>query len=279
MKFFGALSIWATCATTVSAFGQLGHYVIGETTYTLLPDTVKSTISTCKYIDQFNGSMGKASIWADTIKRNPRFRWTSPLHYYDVDNDPPLYCANLTLPENKKDLNLINGVRRSLVNITLSPLQNGVKCGSFFHFNMLIHILQDMYQPLHLTGKERGGNERYFSHGGITYNLHKFWDSDVLKLALNDELGEDFNWTDAVEYFYKETKDKVKDIICAHEKPIDVETVMLKLVEDAKPVSQLNCDVVWRFTDDDYMEQSKDLVKKLITNAILALYCTLLQVG
>lgn len=247
------------------AFGQTGHFVIGATVQKLLPSTCMDKVATCNYIDNVTSkySLGTASIWADYIKRNPRFRWTSPLHYYDIDNDPPSYCGHINeYPETKK-LHLFTGFSRSLTNLT------GPTCGSFFHFNILLHLLQDLHQPLHLTGKDRGGNEFYFNMDGKKYNLHKYWDFTGLDMMLTEKLGSEYSIDSVVDYFYDKSS---KNITCETE---TIESAKNNLLYLANEISLYNCDLVWNTKDPLYKQKSFVLLEKLILQGIETSYCIL----
>src|SRR6478609_8346474 len=131
MKLF-ATSFLYTIIPFVAAYGKLGHYIIGEVAFTRLSNNTRERIQSCGYLDSFSGSLGNASLWADTIKRNPRYRWTSALHYYDVDNDPPAYCGHVEPPSSARAQNLMNGLSRATANLTCSKirLKSPVCCGS-----------------------------------------------------------------------------------------------------------------------------------------------------
>ena len=47
-----------------------------------------------------------------------------------------------------------------------------------------IHIVQDLHQPLHVgNGKDKGGNQFKVRFLDKSINLHRLWDSDLLKSA------------------------------------------------------------------------------------------------
>jgi hypothetical protein len=48
----------------------------------------------------------------------------------------------------------------------------------------LIHFLGDMHQPLHLTGRDRGGNSVKVRFGSRTTNMHSLWDGYLLAKAV-----------------------------------------------------------------------------------------------
>lgn len=259
--------------TSVFAYGYLGHFVIGEVSYRTLSNQSLSYMDACEYLKPFNGSMGLASVWSDIIKRNPRYRWTSALHYYDIDNDPPSYCGVFEPPKSNRSLNLYNEVGRALRNATLC--KGGQHCcASQFHSGMLWHLLQDFHQPLHLTGKARGGNEVSFVKDGKKYNLHRFWDSDALDLLLLDVIGVNYTETQAVDYFYN----KVSNLTIPEDScrmSADATDINDYIFSKAQDIVSTNCQLVWNTDMDDYIQLSKNMVEKLILGSIVTTNCVI----
>ena len=292
--------------TSVNAFGYVGHYIIGETVQHLLPISTLNKINAHGYLDQFNGSLGKLSLWADKIKYDKQYQWTRPMHYYDIDSDPPLNCPKFTFPENNNnETNLLYALKTFLLDLEESNQHSvgaATKIIHKFSFNMLIHLLQDLYQPLHFTAKGRGGNEYWFEYKNKRYNLHYFWDSVVLRWALQDILGKSYTMNEAILYFVNKFD---KQIDCKFVKfindvnPIDInssdqiifqnenldETKDLDDIEEffiniANFVSKENCNLIWHYNEDidDYVELSKSKIEKLLSYSIKTSYCILQKI-
>lgn len=294
MKLRALILLIAYLISAVHAYGYLGHYVIGEVTYRTLSDQSLAYMRECGYLDAFNGSLGLASVWADVLKRNPKYRWTSVLHYYDIDNDPPSYCGIFEPPKSNRSLNLYNEVGRALRNATSCepnhvsghrssefarqvPARVGTPqttcCASKFHSSMLWHLLQDFYQPLHLTGKARGGNEIWFVKNGKRYNLHRFWDSGVLDLLMKDVLGYNYTDTQAVNYFYEKMSTvKLPEDACNGE---DVVSINGYIFSKAQKILDSNCQLIWDTTKEDYISLSKDMMERLILSSVVTLNCVI----
>lgn len=270
--------IWAVLSylnLTAFAYGYLGHYVIGEVTYRTLPEESLNYLEHCDYLKPFNGSLGLASVWADVVKRKPKYRWTSVLHYYDIDNDPPLYCGRFEPPRNNRSLNLYNEIDRALRNATTCQQSPMPCCASNFHGNMLWHLLQDFYQPLHLTGKGRGGNEVWFVKDGKKYNLHRFWDSDVLNLLLRDAVGENYTDAQAVDYFYDEIFHLNLSERTCNITSMDADVISGYIFAKAQNILETNCQLVWNTDKDDYIQLSKQMVQRFIIDSIVTLNCVI----
>lgn len=50
----------------------------------------------------------------------------------------------------------------------------------------LIHFMGDLHQPLHLTGRDRGGNNAMFRFEGRARSLHSTWDSGIMTKNLRE---------------------------------------------------------------------------------------------
>jgi L-ascorbate metabolism protein UlaG (beta-lactamase superfamily) len=50
-----------------------------------------------------------------------------------------------------------------------------------------VHFVQDVHQPLHLSGRDRGGNDAIALFDGHQSNLHAVWDTLLLVKYLKEE--------------------------------------------------------------------------------------------
>lgn len=115
-------------------------------------------------------SLENMSIWADTIKRNSEYLWTRQLHYIDnvleCNENISVICKN-------------NCIFTAILNFTNTLFMT--KNIESIEFKLLLHLLQDFNQPLHLYGKFRGGNDLKFvlnkNNKNITINFHELFDS------------------------------------------------------------------------------------------------------
>lgn len=257
------------------AYGSAGHMMIGEVTWETLSNETKTNMQMCKFLEPFNGSMGKASIWADLIKRNPKYRWTSAFHYYDIDGNPPLYCGRFEPPFSNTSINLYNGMKRALQNYTRCENhkrgQDVLCCGSTFHNGMVTHLLQDMHQPLHLVGKSRGGNEEFFEKDGKRYNLHRFWDSDVVELLLQDM--STFNYTNASTQFVKEVKRLLPLSDCPTRGKNTRDDILHYIFKKSQETLNVNCDLIWHTERHDYIKASIERTYTLMLDSMLLSNC------
>jgi hypothetical protein len=94
------------------------------------------------------------ATWADRIRAFPQYRWAAAFHYVGGIGDwPPDTCYfGEDGWEGKDGVNVLAGIWN-----TTRWVRDSRGGGEPLKF--LIHFLGDLHQPLHLTARERGGNE------------------------------------------------------------------------------------------------------------------------
>jgi hypothetical protein len=166
-----ALSLLVSFALTHSAFawGQLGHYVVG---YMAQKQLKKSTL---KKVNEILGpmSIGRSGTWMDEIKSDKAYDHLYSWHYLTSEHGE----FNDAIQEKGGNAyEAIKQLKAELKAGNLSPEQESQK------LKMLIHIVEDIHQPLHVgTGKDRGGNDQKVEYFGKNTNLHSVWDTELIE--------------------------------------------------------------------------------------------------
>ncbi|KAJ9091752.1 hypothetical protein QFC19_008962 [Naganishia cerealis] len=95
--------------------------------------------------------------------------------------------ARYTVPSSPKT---VIGRPRIAMNkmLTLPPALLSSIAEKDIALRFLIHFVGDMHQPLHLTGRMRGGNDAIFNFEGRRRSLHSVWDSGIITKNIR-ELG------------------------------------------------------------------------------------------
>ena len=121
-------------------------------------------------------SIAMASNWADFIKSDTAYSYISPWHYIDLPDS-----LNYTLLKDflKADTaadayTKINFLTAQLKSRSLSKKEQAM------YLKLLIHIVEDIHQPLHTIGTEKGGNGIKVMWFNESSNLHKLWDGDLI---------------------------------------------------------------------------------------------------
>ena len=125
-----------------------------------------------------NESLAMASNWADAIKGNPAYNYLSSWHYIDFDQA-------LTYPEMQKFLTHDSHVDAyTKLQFLVSGLKgkNLTPENKLLYLRMLIHIVEDVHQPMHVShANDRGGNDFKVYWFNEPSNLHAVWDYELIE--------------------------------------------------------------------------------------------------
>ncbi len=107
-------------------------------------------------------------------------RWSASLHYVGaVADHPSQLCLFPGAKGWEKDLNVLSGIRNTtnLLGDWVEAEQSGAG-GDHDMANealkFLVHFIGDLHQPLHLTGRDRGGNGDKVLFGGRSTSTRFF---------------------------------------------------------------------------------------------------------
>lgn len=135
-----------------------------------LPDNLNSAASS----DKPSCHLAKVAAWADQIKG--RMRWSSALHYVNGNGDhPPATCVFGEQGwQGSPRINVLSAIQN-----TTEWLLDG-RPGADEALKFLVHFMGDMHMPLHLTGRNKGGNGDRVKWQGRSTNFHSVWDSKII---------------------------------------------------------------------------------------------------
>lgn len=153
------------------AFGASGHRIAGHLAEPLLCARAAAEI------DALAGGEGLAELglWADTIRGDDAWRHTAPWHYMNIGDDEPLEAYRH--PRG-------GDVWWAVEHHAAVLAESGPAARRSEALRFVVHFVVDMHQPLHV-GREadRGGNTIDVRYGDERTNLHRFWDTDALRLS------------------------------------------------------------------------------------------------
>ncbi|HUS02839.1 MAG TPA: S1/P1 nuclease [Chitinophagaceae bacterium] len=156
-----------------NAWGVLGHRIVGQIAESYLTPTAKKEIQ--KILG--TGSIAMSANWADFIRSDSTMNYISPWHYVDVKGglsytEFQSYFKNDTIVDAYTQLNFLI---KELKN------KNLAKDKKVMYLKLLIHIVGDIHQPLHVGHPEdKGGNDIKVTWFGAATNLHSVWDSRLI---------------------------------------------------------------------------------------------------
>ena len=178
------------------AWGLQGHRIVGELASGMLSCSANKKITRVLS----NSSIAMAANWGDFVKSDSVYAKFSIWHYTNLD-------ANLTRSRfDSAALSTDNGECIYRVIYLTDYLRQHPDDAQML--KLLIHIVGDMFQPLHLGRTEDlGGNKIEIKWFGQPTNLHSLWDNKLID-------GQKLSYTEYAQYLrsiYKPRKTKYSE--------------------------------------------------------------------
>lgn len=168
--FFATLSLLLLSTSSVMAWGKKGHDVICYIAECHLRD------SALRRVDELleGRSMLYYSSWMDSASNTPKYDYSKPWHYFNIDRG-----KSIDKMSRSKDGDVLFAVERIVEQLkggelTMEDEQVALK--------MLIHLVGDMHQPMHL-GREhdQGGGTIPIVYFVESVSLHALWDYHIVE--------------------------------------------------------------------------------------------------
>lgn len=150
-------------------WSKTGHRVIGDIAQKELSGKAKRAIF--KLLD--GQSLASVSNFGDEIKADRKYKEFSAWHYVNIPSGKDYKDI-----EPSKYGDLVTGVQKCL-----EVIQNeeNSKEDRVFYLKMLVHLIGDLHQPMHVGRLEdKGGNDIQLQWFGRGTNLHRVWDSNMI---------------------------------------------------------------------------------------------------
>ena len=155
------------------AWGTEGHRVAGQIADSYLTPKARAAIKAILG----NENIAITSNWADFIKSDPAYNYLYNWHFVDLDKA-------YSYPELQTYLNQDTSVDAyTKLNFLVKELKKKdlSKTNKLLYLRMLIHIVEDVHQPLHVGHREdKGGNDIKVTWFSNQTNLHSVWDSQLI---------------------------------------------------------------------------------------------------
>lgn len=150
-------------------WSQTGHRVIGEVAEQHLKPRVKR-----KLLKLLKGkSLAEVANYADEIKADRSYSKFSAWHYV---NFPPDQRYGEEAPSPHGDV--VTGIQHSIQVVADKDAEAEER---EFYLKMLIHLIGDLHQPMHVGRiEDKGGNTIQLRWFGKGTNLHRLWDTDMI---------------------------------------------------------------------------------------------------
>ena len=151
-------------------WGATGHRVVGAIADQYTSKKAKRHLK--KILN--HQSLALVSTFGDEIKSDPRYKAFETWHYVNMSFDETYETSK----KNPKG-DLVTGIT-FCKNIIRD--ENASADDKAFYLKMLIHLVGDLHQPLHIGREEdRGGNDIKVKWQYKDTNLHKVWDSQMIE--------------------------------------------------------------------------------------------------
>ncbi|KAK9895009.1 phospholipase C/P1 nuclease [Cystobasidium minutum MCA 4210] len=170
-----ALAGLLVCADSALAWGVAGHQIVATIAQIHLhPSTRKAVADILP--EWTNGQLAKIAAWPDRVRG--QYPWSGQLHYVTplAPEHPPDSCA--WSGAFKTQLNVLNAIQNYTARVALD--RNDID------LRFLVHFIGDVHQPLHLTGRERGGNGDPIVFEGRHMSMHGLWDTQLIAKYLRE---------------------------------------------------------------------------------------------
>jgi S1/P1 Nuclease len=158
---------------TTMAWGVLGHRIIGQIADSYITPKTKAAITKILGTE----SVAMASNWPDFIKSDPSYNYLSNWHYINFNSgiSQDSMMAYLATDTSTNAYTKINFLVGQLKNKKLD------KENKILYLRLLIHIVGDIHQPLHVGRLEdQGGNKVKVLWFKDASNLHTVWDTQLI---------------------------------------------------------------------------------------------------
>ena len=156
-------------ANASKIWGPTGHRVVGEIAQDYLKPKTKRKLK--KLLKK--KSLAFLSTYADEIKSDKRYNEFYTWHYVNMPLDED-YDASKANPKG----NLVTGIEHCKKVIKDVNSSDDDKA---FYLKMLVHLIGDLHQPMHIgLAEDRGGNDFKVQWHYSDTNLHAVWDFKMI---------------------------------------------------------------------------------------------------
>ncbi|MDQ6724381.1 MAG: S1/P1 nuclease [Thermoproteota archaeon] len=156
-----------------NAWGVLGHRIVGQVAESYLTPTAKKEIKKILGTE----SLAMAANWADFIKSDSAMSYLSKWHYVDVDGGKS-YTEFMNYLKSDTNIDAYTKLNFLIKELKKKNLE---KFKKQMYLRLVIHIVGDIHQPLHVGNPgDEGGNKIKVSWFGSPTNLHSVWDARLI---------------------------------------------------------------------------------------------------
>jgi hypothetical protein len=180
-------SLLLLLATDTGAWGPEGHRIVGQAAFGLLDAAARAEVLAIFDLPPGadpDAALDTACNWPDSIREEPGWRWSAPLHYVNVSRLGGGYQRERDCPDGRC---VTEGILEYASRLGYGGSANSAD-ERYQALAFVCHLVADLHQPLHAGFRDdRGGNNVQVEYRGEEMNLHRFWDAGVVRTHLRDE--------------------------------------------------------------------------------------------
>ncbi|MFC6997698.1 S1/P1 nuclease [Rufibacter roseus] len=173
IKRIALLALFVYLPLQSMAWGMLGHRIVGEIAERNMSNKAK------KKVRQILGeSVAMASNWPDFVKSDPAYKYLDNWHYINLKDGMFAEAVEAHLRQDTTT----NAYTK--INFLVSELkkQELPQATKQMYLRILIHLVGDVHQPMHVGRPEDlGGNRVRLEWFNSPTNLHRLWDSQLIE--------------------------------------------------------------------------------------------------
>jgi hypothetical protein len=195
LKRISAFLIVIILSYNCMAWGPEGHKLVAKIAYSQLTAAVKDSLAL--YLR--GASIAEAANWMDEIRSDKSYDFQKPWHYVNIDKG---------VTYNPDDTgNIVWELKRIIPE--LKERQKYSKERIEIDIKILIHLVGDLHQPLHVGyAYDQGGNMVQVFCAASPSNLHRVWDTEIIRDGV---MGHSVEWT-KLSQFSKEELAQIKHV-------------------------------------------------------------------
>lgn len=169
MKKLSLLTLFILVSSLAFAWGPTGHRVTGMVASKYLNKKAQRELKRV-----LNGhSIAMVSTWMDEVRSDSTYDYMGDWHWVTIPDGQTYDQAE----KNPKG-DIIVTLERVIAELKKGNLDPAKEAE---YVKILIHLVGDIHQPLHVGGgSDRGGNDVKVMWFRVDSNLHRVWDSDMI---------------------------------------------------------------------------------------------------
>lgn len=161
-------------SVSLFAWGQTGHRVVGQIAESYLSKNARIAIREILGTE----SIAMTSNWADFVKSDSAYNYLNTWHYINAKQGLSQSDFN-TILQNENATNAFTKLNFLIAELKNKQLPIETKR---MYLRLLIHIIGDIHQPLHVGQfEDLGGNRVTVQWFGEPTNLHSVWDEKMIE--------------------------------------------------------------------------------------------------